>query len=787
MAYGVALFSDIPQIINGVEVAGGVESTFTFATYGEADAFMNAASNAGFNYLYGSSGTVHFSNVIGGAGGEYGLSALNTTAVDTVGGATEVTMSGLAAEPGLNVIDGGLTWGVQAAQLGAAVVTGIGLGIHSYNSYPEFWTDLSNGLTDYMGGLNPEAISEKVIPTIVRAVEGGGIRNYVREQDINTIKHNLYNLTKMHPTYEVEDYETGLQHITVDMDHEGVNATIIKSVQISQTSGVTPPATGAGTFNRAMDYFNEQFPGHTPNYMGVASEQYEYYGQPSTGVRVKLAEVDTELMYNVQRILDSANNPYPRVSSAQALNAEVVDLYARDGSFRETLQRSTAASLDLIGGLIQQGNSAQSGGLLAHVNANPAVIYNNNVEATDEEDDFWTITPNQDWRNKGFEQTAYDPETKTVTRTLWLPLTIPQIQPNEDTEAEPENKGGTQPDPDPLIKTLSRFLPYLPWVQPPSNNEGDTPEPAAPTPVFEGSPGLWAIYNPTKAEIASLGAYLWSSNIVDIIEQFFKNSPLEAIISLHMIYATPTTGASQHIILGYLDSGVSAKTVTEQYEVIDCGSVRIGEHFGDCRDYTDTTIEIFLPFIGMRQLNTGDIVGSQAVQVIYTIDVLTGVTLAQIFITKNNVKQCLYQYEGNCSVQIPLTAADRSRLVSGMMSTVTSAVSMGAAGGPIGAVAGAIGSAVNGLSKSATIQRTGQLSGNSGAMAIKKPYIVITRKKATDIGNYYRTMGAAACYTCKLSECSGLTIVRDVRLDGLTCSASERNQIAAYLKNGIII
>lgn len=783
--YTINLFSNIDTIVEGIEVAGGINNTFTFASFDEALAFGDAARNAGFNYLYSGGGASSFSNVIGASAGsgsaQYGLSAVGTTAVQTGVNTTEVTVSGLAPEAGLNVVHGGVTAGVAAAQLAGAVAIGAGIGLKSYNDYPEFWTDLSESLFDGIGG-------NEVMPVIMRATTNGDIRTYVRKNDIDNVLDKLYQLTDMEPTIELEDYETGVQPIVTSaaMGMAQGDATIYKAYSQYVEGGspygqIAPIGSCATTYNQCLTKFKDDHEDLPPNFVRIMSQVNTYNNVPKMSVSVELGNVPAGTESEI-RTVGTGVNAHPESRTISDMKwTTVSNRYHADGSFWRTEQSTSGTGNNVDGGLYQVGNySAQSGSLFTEVHANPAVLYNNQTKKSPERDAFWTVF--EAWRLNGFKKPYYNPSTRTNEEEEYLPLDLTYTQPDQDQQPNPDNQAkaqtGDAPQPtiDPLIEALIGTLP--PWFNVPSDPIGDTPTPTPPAPVFEGAPGLWAIYNPTKQEIADLGAYLWTSNIVDIIEQFFKNSPLEAIISLHMIYCTPTTGAAQNIRLGYLDSGVSADVVTEQYETIDCGTVNIAEHFGDSRDYTDTTVEIFLPFIGMRRLNTADIVGA-GVNVVYTIDVLTGTVLCQIFVTKNSTRQCLYQFEGNCSVQIPLTAADRSRLVSGTLSTVA----MGLATGGVGAVAGAIG----GFSKSAMIERTGSLSGNSGAMAIKIPYIVITRKKANPLGDYYRTMGAPASYTSKLKDCSGYTVVRSVQVEGLSCSDVEKDAIKRLLLSGIII
>lgn len=786
--YTINLFSNIDTIVEGIEVAGGINNTFTFASFDEALAFGDAARNAGFNYLYSGGGASSFSNVIGASAGsgsaQYGLSAVGTTAVQTGVNTTEVTVSGLAPEAGLNVVDGGVTAGVAAAQLAGAVAIGAGIGLKSYHDYPEFWTDLSESLFDGIGG-------NEVMPVIMRATTNGGIKTYVRKSDIDSVVDKMYDLVDMNPSVEIDPFTPDVEQPIITSDANAVemgNLAILKSQEKYMADGseygsITPPGTCAATYNRAMTKFHQDFPDSVPNYAYAYSTK-RGGTTPYTSVEVCVADVPDNSTAILRLLTDSLLNRHVETNGEITANhSTAIDRYNRDGTFHENTYLTSGSRLQLFGGIWNYHDSDygfSAGTLNSTVHATPAVIYNNNTEKSPDKESFWTVF--EAWRLNGFKKPYYNPSTRTNEEEEYLPLDLTYTQPDEDQQPNPDNQAkaqtGDAPQPtiDPLIEALIGTLP--PWFNVPSDPIGDTPTPTPPAPVFEGAPGLWAIYNPTKQEIADLGAYLWTSNIVDIIEQFFKNSPLEAIISLHMIYCTPTTGAAQNIRLGYLDSGVSADVVTEQYETIDCGTVNIAEHFGDSRDYTDTTVEIFLPFIGMRRLNTADIVGA-GVNVVYTIDVLTGTVLCQIFVTKNNTRQCLYQFEGNCSVQIPLTAADRSRLVSGTLSTVA----MGLATGGVGAVAGAIG----GFSKSAMIERTGSLSGNSGAMAIKIPYIVITRKKANPLGDYYRTMGAPASYTSKLKDCSGYTVVRSVQVEGLSCSDVEKDAIKRLLLSGIII
>lgn len=393
----------------------------------------------------------------------------------------------------------------------------------------------------------------------------------------------------------------------------------------------------------------------------------------------------------------------------------------------------------------------------------------------------------------------------------WLPVIMPEYDPVTQPERYPAYEPGTEPYPEGLPESqpdaqrgkLPRYLPD-PYQEPTTNIPGasknpttgdpDVPDqnpPTNPTPtppiVFPLVGGeanaLFTVYEPDTTQLNSLAGVLWSSNFLDNLIKIFTNNPMDAIISLHMLYATPHTGGNKNIKLGYLDTGISSLYVDKQYLQIDCGTVRIPEYFGDVRDYVNSVVDCYLPFIGMRHLKTQDIVGSY-VTIKAGIDVFTGTILYTINIRKSSgIDQVMYAFEGNCAVALPLTGADKSR----MFSVLGAAATGGAVGGAGGAVVGAFTSVMNG-SQQADIQRTGNFGANSGAMGVKKPYIVVSRNINGDADSYNHYHGYPANKTVTLGSCLGFTRVLDVRVDNISeATDREKKLIESALKNGVVI
>lgn len=402
--------------------------------------------------------------------------------------------------------------------------------------------------------------------------------------------------------------------------------------------------------------------------------------------------------------------------------------------------------------------------------------------------DIYQLYPNW-WANR-LNWNNLNPEIQTnplanpFINFSYLPLAIPNANPYNVPVETPQTDAQTgavpATNPEPVIEGTQPVIDEMEDKELPTGGGGDTPPVPVIPPLGGTATALYTVYNPTKEQLNQLGAYLWSEDALSILQQLFQN-PLESVIGLHILYATPTTGESRKIKLGYLNSGVSAKEVTNQYINIDCGSIVVPEYFGDARDYSPyTQINVFLPFIGIRQLDTNEIMGG-IMSIDYKIDILTGTCLCMINVSKLGYSQVLYTFEGNCAVQLPLTGADKSRLLTGV---IGGAFAGGMIGGTGGAVVGAIKGAIGGIK----IQKTGSIGSNAGAMGIKKPYIIITRQKPYDAYNYNEQYGYPANMTVKLSSCKGFTRVKDIHVENiLVATQEEKDMIQTLLKQGVII
>lgn len=385
----------------------------------------------------------------------------------------------------------------------------------------------------------------------------------------------------------------------------------------------------------------------------------------------------------------------------------------------------------------------------------------------------------------------------SVTRRTYIPVGTPSATGTQDTQpvTNPDNAGQSQSqtEVDPqaatqtIIETILKYIentrtPDTPDTpNPPDTGDGNTPPVVVPT---GSASALWSVYNPTQAQLNSFGAWLWSSNFIDQVLKLFNN-PMQSIIGVHKIFATPAISGSGNIVVGYLDSGVGSNLVGAQYTTVNCGSVSVREQFGNVFDYTDTQVRLYLPFIGIVDLDTSDVMRG-TVSVVYHVDVITGACLAEVRVTRDGAGGTLYQFAGDASVRYPISSGSYMGIVAGIASAVggvASAIATGGATLPLaaGAVAG-------GLSGAKTnVQHSGSFSGNAGAMGAKKPYLIIERPQtmiADGFGNY---QGKAANVVRTVSQMSGYFKMSDVHTDSISgASAAEVQAIKTALESGVI-
>lgn len=393
-----------------------------------------------------------------------------------------------------------------------------------------------------------------------------------------------------------------------------------------------------------------------------------------------------------------------------------------------------------------------------------------------------------DLANKKIIQQVVQPDG-SIKEIEYYPVVMPEpndnptegMKPEEQPISGTQRQADTEVDPENTPEVIIRYL-FEDAVQPRNPVEENTGEGTTPSVVIPtgSANALYTVYNPTEGEIQSFGSWLWSANFVDQLLKMF-NDPMQAIISLHKVFCTPATSGRNDIKVGYLNSGVQANVVSNQYVDINLGSVSLNEDYRNVFDYPPyTEVSIYLPFVGFVRLDVNDVMRS-TINVMYHIDVLTGACLAEVKVTRDSFGGTLYQYAGDCSVHYPLSSGSYMGIVGALLGVAGTIASGGALAPMALGVAGGV------MGARSSVERSGGLSGNAGAMGIKKPYLVIQRPQSNMPVGFETFLGKPSYSKVKISECSGFIKCTEVHALNTPATESELNELIALLKEGVIL
>lgn len=326
------------------------------------------------------------------------------------------------------------------------------------------------------------------------------------------------------------------------------------------------------------------------------------------------------------------------------------------------------------------------------------------------------------------------------------------------------------------------------------------PTPSTPADVSISS-GLFTAYNPSASQLASFAGALWNmqvSDINDVLRFLFGGDAFNAVIGLHLLPVTPSTGDSPNIKLGNWDTGVQAPKITSQYKQVSFGSVLLPEYWGNCIDYSPyTKIQLALPYIGIVDVDTDDVLGSTNT-LTYNIDVLSGAICATLKCEKFNLNSVIYQWSGACAVSLPFSGASYNSVLGAIAGIAAAGMGFASmAAGPIGAAlpaaALAAGGGAFGAGSAASImgtmkgkvQKSGSFGANSGALGIMTPYFILTRPVQSVPETWQADKGYPANISAQLGNLTGYTEVSEINLE---CSGTEveKNEIIDLLKKGVL-
>ena len=303
--------------------------------------------------------------------------------------------------------------------------------------------------------------------------------------------------------------------------------------------------------------------------------------------------------------------------------------------------------------------------------------------------------------------------------------------------------------------------------------------------------GLASIFVPTLPQLNALAKFLWSNDFIDTIKKAFSN-PMDAIISLSMIHCPIPKAGTASVKIGMVDSGVEMYRAEKQFIDLDFGSRSITQYWGSALDFSPyTKFSIYLPYIGFKDLDVSEIwtgkfdTTGKPVHIKYHIDILSGAVIAFIKIGDN----VLYQFQGSCTVQIPLSMQSMMGIYQTIATTGANIGGLIASGGmtapmAIGAIAN---TATNVTNMSESVTHSGAIGNAGGFMAKQKPYIIKTRPVQSLPKNYKEFLGYPSNIYGTIGSFSGFASFESVHFKSSRALNAEVEEINSLLREGVIL
>lgn len=286
---------------------------------------------------------------------------------------------------------------------------------------------------------------------------------------------------------------------------------------------------------------------------------------------------------------------------------------------------------------------------------------------------------------------------------------------------------------------------------------------------------LTSTFHMTKERLVQLGQFLWGTSIFDEFS-LINNNPIENIISCKAIPYS-ISGTTQEITLGNVKTGVNGEKISQNFSKQTIGSVAIAEHYKNFLDYAPyTNVIIYLPYIGFKELDTSLVMG-KTLRIEYTLDVITGGCLAQIYVGKIR----LYEFTGNIGVDISITASNRAQVESAYINAGVGVVSSAMSGNVTGAVNSIIGAATSQYHYSGT----GNPSPSCVASTNRTCYVVIDRPQYQPLKAFNHTRGRMCCLSKTIGSLKGYTVCDgNIDISGISATDEEKEEIINILSTG---
>lgn len=294
----------------------------------------------------------------------------------------------------------------------------------------------------------------------------------------------------------------------------------------------------------------------------------------------------------------------------------------------------------------------------------------------------------------------------------------------------------------------------------------------------------------TEAVVNAFNTFLaFLGNVPSFFDQIVASTLINYIIDCHVLPVSPDeTGTDEAIKVGYKQLSAHGYRLSKDYVSFDCGTINLSEYYQGFADFSATQAKLFLPFVGFVPARP-EWFYRDSLNVTYKFNIIDGSFMAYVrstgrYVNNNNSGPTIVgQYSGNACVHLPITGVTYSNMVAGLVGAGAGAVGSAA----VGNVAGVATSALNAANMHGDIPTSNAYSSSGSFLSCRRPFLLIERAVSNYSATYAHEVGIPSNVSKKLSSVKGFAIIKDVHLDGITATDTEKAEIERLLAEGVIL
>lgn len=250
---------------------------------------------------------------------------------------------------------------------------------------------------------------------------------------------------------------------------------------------------------------------------------------------------------------------------------------------------------------------------------------------------------------------------------------------------------------------------------------------------------FFTVYQPSDEDMIAINnaIFLTSSGSANITQYF--SSYKKFFIKI------PTNG-EKVLKAGKYNFQRNVKVVSQLKQVVDCGTIFIPERYHSVLDYSPyTRIQIYLPFSGFQELNPSEVMNHN-IRLQYTVDVLSGRCLAQIYSDITEPESCIANYFGTIAYDVMFGTGGGGEYFYGMYDLLTS-------------------------------MQLGELT----------PYVLIHTKRPLEGSNTSEYEGTPTSEVIKVGDVTGFVAYETIYASNMIATESEKKEIEQLLRQGVLV